>query len=449
MIKLRKLWFRRKAVSSMIGGIIFLVIFLAALVFMLVIGQQYDVYQTTAAAMQQKQIEMYSENLLAAYPGIANGGGNATPAPPASPTRFEVNCAGGKCNNYTLVLNNLGINSRITRIYISSDAVCESCVIDPSKNPAPNHFLALDASVNAGESSHYVVFWLPTIDDLSNCSNDSECRVSIVTARGRVFSFDWPFPTIQEETGARGGGTGIYIGPLVITFQKELITYTTSNLKKPPIPLGGTNGYWVLPKVSSGGIIIYIKVQTDVNVTHDVYLTPQTVFEIVQFSSPGAVNQFFTVAPITGGTKGFCQAFRNATSYNKDIDCNLSVYTGAGPHTPNGDPKNIVPYSACGASPLMYNTTCQGRYIIPKPNSTQIQNHEKGTPVIVAFAVSKASGDKSNLQNIQWSSVSVTSFLGLSYVYDNGHGPYLYGVTLPFITLCIGDTGNPPTWCSR
>jgi hypothetical protein len=444
---MRKLWFRRRGVSSMIGGILFLVIFLAALVFMLVLGQQYDVYQNTAAAMQQRQIDMYSENILAAYPGITNGLGDPTPAPPATPTRFEVDCGSGlRCNNYTVILNNLGINSRITRIYISSDTVCPSCVIDPSETAAPNHFRDSNAMVNAGESSHYVVFWLPASDDLSHCSKNSECRVSIVTARGRAFSFLWPFPTISGETGGRGGGTGIYIGPLVITFQKALITYTTSSLKTPPIPIGGGNGYWVLPQTSKG-IIIYIKIQTDVNVTHDVYLTPQTVFEIVQFNSPGAVNAFFTIAPISSS---FCNTgkFHDAT-FNGDIDCTLSVYAPANtPHTPDGDPNDVVKYAACNVAPKYYNDTtkCTGRYIIPKPTGP----NKKGPPVIVAFAVSKASGDKSNLQNIQggWTGSSVTSFLGLSYVYDNGDGLYLYGVTLPFIALCIGDKNIPPTACS-
>jgi hypothetical protein len=441
LMDLRKLWFRRRGVSSMIGGILFLVIFLAALVFMLVLGQQYDVYQNTAAAMQQRQIDMYSENILAAYPGITNGLGDPTPAPPATPTRFEVDCGSAlRCNNYTVVLNNLGINSRITRIYVSSDTVCPSCVIDASKTAAPNHFLDSDATVNAGESSHIVVFWLPTSDDLSHCSKNSECRVSVVTARGRVFSFLWPFPTISGQTGGQGGGTGIYIGPLVITFQKALITYTTSNLKTPPIPLGGTNGHWVLPQAN--GIIIYIKIQTDVNVTHNVYLTPQTVFEMVKLKNTGGAGEvlaFFTVAPIK---QSFCYSFQN--SYNPDVVCTLVTYTGAGPHTPDGDPNDIVSYDACGASPLTYNTTCVGRYIIPKPTAP----NQKGPPVIVAFAVSKASGKKANLQNLNWNSVSATSFLGLSYVYDNGDGPYLYGVTLPFIALCVGDKNNPPTACS-
>jgi hypothetical protein len=427
----------------MIGGIILLVVFIAALVFMITLSQQYDAYQTTAATMQQRQIDMYSENLLAAFPGITNGVGAPTPAPPATPTKFEVDCgSGSRCNNYTLVLNNLGINTKITRIYISSDTICPSCVIDPSNSSispaAPNRFLASDAMVNAGEPSHYVVFWLKAADDLSFCTKDSECRVSIVTARGRVFSFLWPFPTISGQTGGKGAGTGIYIGPLVITFQKALITYTTSTRANPPIPIEGPTGYWVLPQTKS--IIIYIKIQTDINVTHDVYLTPQTVFELVQFNSPGAVNYFFTIAPIS---QTICNGFKDAT-YNKDVICTLTTYTQGGAHTTSTDPNNVVAYQSCGASPLNYGTTCTGRYIIPKPT----EPNKKGPPVIVAFAVSKASGGKSNLQNIQWSSTSVTSFLGLSYVYDNGDGPYLYGVTLPFITLCIGDKNTPVTWCS-
>jgi hypothetical protein len=455
---MRKLWFRRKGVSTMIGGIILLIIFLAGLVFMAIVGQQYDVFQSTAAEMQQRQIDMYSENLLAAYPGVSNGLGNPVPPPPATPLSFQVSCGTTQCNNYTLTLNNLGINAQIVRIYINSATVCSSCILDPSATttPTPYRFRVSDRMVNSGESSHFVVFWLPSNVLLSSCTISSPCKVSVVTARGRVFSFLYPFPTVTAVSGAQGGGTGIYIGPLVITFQKALLTYTTGYQSLPIVPTGGGRGYWVIPSVSANeGIILYVKIQTDVGVKHDVYLTPQTVFELMQFIGPGAVNYFFLVAPISSG---FCNKFYNAT-YNNDIDCSLATYNNglAAQHTAHtapysGDPSSdVVAYAACGAPPSTYNTTCQARYIIPKPNPTQFKNHKRGSPVIVAFAVSGPSLGSNKLQttaNFQSGAV-VTSFLGLSYVYDNGTGLYLYGVTLPFIALCLGgtDKSGPPTTC--
>jgi hypothetical protein len=435
---MHKLKIRRRAVSTMIAGIIILVIFLSALVFMFVVSQQYDAYQTTAVAAQKQLADIYSENIIAVYPGVANGTGN------------PVGCGGGQqCSNYTLIVNNLGISTRIVRIYLNTTRCTgNNCVLDSSSAAAPNRFRASDGNVNQGESSHYVVFWLPSGTSLS-----TTCKVSIVTARGRVFSFLWPFPTIFSSSAAGPGGTGIYIGPLVITFQKALITYTDGVQSLPPIPLGSIGGspywYWVLPKTSGGGIIIYIKLQTDVGVQNDVYLTPQSVFEIAQFTSPGAVIPFFAVAPITSA---FCQYFVSAT-YNPDLDCTLSTYTSPGPHNNDGNPKSpgVVAYQKCGNPPQTYST-CPARYVIPKPDATQFQNHQKGTPVIVAFAVFVASGGSPgslNLQTIPWSNVAVTSFLGLSYVWDDGTGPYLYGVTLPFIAFCIGDTNTPPTACSR
>jgi hypothetical protein len=432
---MRKLWVRRKAVSSMIAGVIILSIFLVALVAMVLLSQQYDTYQATAEAMQQNLIDMYAENIMASYPGIVNGTGPQVP------------CVGSAsmCNNYTLIVNNLGPSSEVVRIYIdSSMAGCDPCVLDPA-SPSSNtgnatHFRASDRYVNPGEYSHNIVFWLPSTTSLTGCTNNSECKVSVVTSRGRVFSFLWPFPTVETVVSGGQGGTGIYIGPLVITFQKELITYTNSTLNKPPIPIGGDTGRWTLTPTESGGlggtIIVYIKIQTDINVTNDVYLTPQSVFEIAPYDNPGHLTAFFVIAPIT---RSFClSGFKYNPSYNKDLNCYLvdsqsnRVYPEAGGN--EGDLSHIVPYQACGVPPSQYSS-CTGRYVIPAP--TEIG--QRGPPVIVAFAVKDPSG--TTLNKVQYTDVSVTSFLGLSYVYENatGTGPYLYGVTLPFISACLGS----------
>jgi hypothetical protein len=434
---MRKLWFRRKAVSTMVGGIIILSIFFIALVAMVVLSQQYDTYQATAEEMQQKQIDLYAENFLASYPGIMNGTGTQ------AGSVWQVDCIGSvsTCNNYTLVVNNLGIGSQVVRLYIASSvAGCDPCVLDPARPASPDtgvvsRFRASDGYVNPGEYSHNVVFWLPSTIPLTGCTNSSECKVSLVTARGRVFSFLWPFPTAAAPATTGSGGTGIYIGPLVITFQKELITYTTDTVSIPPIPIGGDNGYWVLPSKSGGStMIIYIKIQTDINVTNDVYLTPQSVFEIARFDNPGQLSQFFVIAPIT---PTFCQTgFKYNSNYNKDLLCGLTDSNGHPVYQSSGNTGSlsiIVPYQACGKPPNLYST-CTGRYVIPKPTALG----ERGPPVIVAFAVSSASGTSPT--KTVFSDVAVTSYLGLSYVYENvtGAGPYLYGVTLPFIAGCVG-----------
>ncbi len=422
-----------------------LIIFLSTLVFMLLITQQYDAYQSTVAAMQQRQIDMYSENLLAAYPGVINGTGTLVGG------NFQVSCAGGsQCNNYTVIVNNPGIAAQVVRLYIfQAGSSCAPCIINPANATSPvaaNRFRVpknqIGDTVNSGESQHYMVFWLPSGTSLSGCGTSPGCKLSIATARGRVFSFLYPFPPSPLGSGGQSGGTGLYIGPLLITFQKELIEYTNNQVTTPPVPIGGDNGYWTLTPGGGNTIILYVKVQTDVNVTNDVYLTPQSVFELVRFDNPGVVNFFYAIAPIT---PTFCNTFKVApgaghpNGYNQDLNCNGVPYLAGGN---TGNIGNIVSYNACGQPPSTYDPAhCTGRYIIPKPTAQQLAAKQKGTPVIVAFAVSTVSGGTNKLQTIQnsWSGKSVTTFLGLSYVYNDGSGSYLYGVTLPFISACINN----------
>lgn len=432
---MRKLWVRRRAVSTMVGGIIILVIFLSALVFTFAITQEYDAYQATVTAMQQKQIDMYSENILASYPGVVNGTGSL------SGNAYQVTCAGGQCNNYTVLVNNLGITAKIVRIYMyQTGSTCNPCIFDSAGSPTMNRFRASDGIVNSGEYSHSLVFWLPATISLSSvCTTSVGCKVTIATARGRTFSFAWPFPFSSPGAGGTAGGTGLYLGPLVITFQKALVTYTNDHVTIPDVPIGGNNGYWVLNPGGNGGVIIlYVKIQTDVNVPNDVYLTPQSVFELVKIVNgqglSGNVNFFFAIAPLK---QSFCQTFIQ-NGYNNDLNnCPSAYYPVSGGN--DGNIGNIVPYANCGKPPATYETQCTGRYVIPKPT----QKDQKGTPIIVAFAVKVPSGVTRDLQKISnsWNGASVTSFLGLSYVYDDGTGggPYLFGVTLPFITMCISS----------
>ena len=67
---MRKLWIRRKAVSTMIGGVIVLGLFLTALVSVVFVSQQYDQYQTQVSRMSQFDIQRLSEYLVANPPGL-------------------------------------------------------------------------------------------------------------------------------------------------------------------------------------------------------------------------------------------------------------------------------------------------------------------------------------------------------------------------------------------
>jgi hypothetical protein len=182
---MRKLWFKRKGVSTIIGGIIVLTLFLTALTIMVFTSQQYDSYQTTVEMMNQKDIQSFSENLVAVYPGIYRSasvtGGSCTPS----------------CNTYDLMVSNqAGIGTEISRIYINSTfGGCTTlCVLDSASSPQPFHFLSSTGFVNPSEYGHLLIFYLNSTLTLPNVIGAN--TVAIVTSRGRVFSFQWSFPPV-------------------------------------------------------------------------------------------------------------------------------------------------------------------------------------------------------------------------------------------------------------
>jgi hypothetical protein len=452
---MRKLWIRRRGVETVIGGLIVLVLLLLSLIAMVVLTKQYDVYQSLVLGVQSGDTERYSENLQAVFPGLSwlwytN----------------DTSCGGGTCNTYNLTLSNLGISVQIIRIYITSVVApgCTTpCIINPtsSDTPSPFKFKASKGYINQGEYSHGIVFWLPYDNSTGKITLPRECKiggvrvdydcnsVTVVTARGRQFSFQYQMPYVATSSaGKSAGGTGIYIGPLVYVFQKGLVTYTTPSVLTPPMPIRGTPyGYWTIP--SNVPLIIYVKLQTDVNVTHDVYLTDQSVLELAQFTSPGSPTWFFIVAPIT---VKLCTQIAAADPQG-DIICSSDYGYDQTNSTGNtGNPNNLVYYLPCSASPSNYNSAnCPtARYRIPAPTDKQRDAGEKGTPVIVAFSAGCVvtspgkcgpGGGNAGARSIlnSWSGGSVTTYLGLTYVWndDKDTGSYLYGVTLPFVALCI------------
>lgn len=217
---MRKLWFRRKAVSSMIGGVIVLALFLTSLVAMITVTQQYDTYQNVVNEMSQKDIDRLSENVTVLYPGLT---GN-----------YTVNGCGGKCNQYNMTLsNNGGVAVQITRIYINSTGsgcttTAGPCVLDPAKSQTPTAytFKPSDSSLNVGELFHTVHFWLPQAVVLPNPTLTPSNTIWIVTARGRVFTFQWPFAPVGPQ-GGQGANPTIQTGLMKIAYNSS--TYKSAN----------------------------------------------------------------------------------------------------------------------------------------------------------------------------------------------------------------------------
>ena len=175
---------RRRAVSTIIGGLIILSLILTALGTMVFVSQQYDQYQQTDYMMAEFRDQGQSENLVANSPGL-----QANPA--------WSGCGG--CNMYNMSLSNLGgVGVQIARIYITSTGSgCTTlCILNPLSTTATSTSYAFKQStqfLNPGEVNHAVLLYLPGSVSLPSAYPPPN-TIAIVTSRGNVFSFQWPFP---------------------------------------------------------------------------------------------------------------------------------------------------------------------------------------------------------------------------------------------------------------
>lgn len=206
----------------MIGGVIVLALLLTALVSMVVVTQQYDVYQNIAEVMSQKDIDRISENVTAIYPGLS--------------ANYTVNGCGSKCTAYNMTLGNVGgVGLQIVRVYINSTQPSSGCtiavglcVINPTNSTTPTAyaFNMKEAYLNPGEMNHTVHLWLPGAIVLPNLQYQPRNTVWIVTSRGRVFTFQWPFPPVGAAGGS-GSNPTIQTGTMKIAYNSA--TYNSVN----------------------------------------------------------------------------------------------------------------------------------------------------------------------------------------------------------------------------
>lgn len=352
--------FNRRAVSTMIGGIIVLSLFLTALTAMVVVSQQNDYYQTIVDKMSQKDIDRFSENLIANYPGL-------------NPPTQGVTCTGSPtstCNQYDMTLSNVGglsnagsvggtlggtagsggggVSLQIVRIYVNSTTGSTGCSLPtpPATTPAyspcvllPDSawfsptpptpkaytFRATDALLNPGEFNHTLRFWLPCV---TSCSTSTNIflpggtgtiplnSIWIITARGRTFSFQWPFP--QSGPASSSIAANIFTGVMKIawtstsgsgTLSSQSDTCHAETKEKLSGPSGyhaGGNLYFVNPWITDSlladapdtiNLFIYAKFTNPFN--YQIQISTGNL--IMQVASSGSnAKQFFIGGPLVG-----------------------------------------------------------------------------------------------------------------------------------------------------
>jgi len=208
---MRKLWIRRKAVSTMIGGVIVLSLFLTALVSMVFVSQQYDQYQTQASRMSQFDVQGFSEYLVADPPGLTLVTSSTVPG-------WGSGC-GTTYNCYNMTVDNLGgVGVQIVRIYINStESGCTSlCALNPTLTITSYAFNQANSFLNPGEVNHVLVLALPADVALPNPPNAFPMNtIFVATIRGNVFSFQWPM-----EPQATPSGAAFSSGLLKVAYQR-------------------------------------------------------------------------------------------------------------------------------------------------------------------------------------------------------------------------------------
>src|SRR6266568_9610028 len=167
----------KKGMSTVFGGLFFVILILMGFNLMTWNFLQYDTYTGVVTSMKQRDQQAASENLAATAPGATAFAGNS----------FNIT-----------VSNTGGVSVTVTRVYIfnlspSGSTQCSTgvCIVDPVSpvNCAGNgNCVFANANVQVGENNHNIRVTGLTIND------GSGYKVVLSSSRGRQFSFYYPWP---------------------------------------------------------------------------------------------------------------------------------------------------------------------------------------------------------------------------------------------------------------
>jgi hypothetical protein len=204
----------KKGMSTVFGGLFFVILILMGFNLMLWSFIQYDAYNTTLRSMNQNDQLTISENLVPTNPGAQN---------------FTT-------TSFNIPVNNLGGTTvSISRIYIMNisptgssnctnlGASAGPCIVDSpgTQNCAGNGVCVFTSgNIAAGEINHLIHVSGVTLND------GSGYKVILSSTRGRLFSFFYPWPITPVNVGNPGGNFVTNIGPLSIYFDYKSFNFT-------------------------------------------------------------------------------------------------------------------------------------------------------------------------------------------------------------------------------
>ena len=232
----RRLARSKKGMSTIFGGLFFIILVLMSFNLMLWYFVQYDSYNRTITTMSERDQQAISENLVVNQPGASSFG--------ASSFNISVtNLGGSSVNIQRIYINNL---SPTGSAQCSSSASINPCTADTTSNTnscvsGVGCYLS-NGNIQLGELNHQIQVTGLTIND------GSGYKIVLSTTRGRLFSFYYPWP----QTLPSGGNGNLFltnIGPLALYFDYKSFNFTQgSQTQSQPafcVPSGTTILLWL------------------------------------------------------------------------------------------------------------------------------------------------------------------------------------------------------------
>ena len=445
---------RRRAVSTIIGGLVILTLILTALGTMVGISQQYDQYQQTVNKMAQYRNQQGSENLVANSPGMCPVVSNPNTAGCPAASSTTISGWGSGCtttyNCYNMSLSNVGgVGVQIARIYINSTGPaglgCSSpnpqpCILNPTGAIAPYAFNQANKFLNPGEVNHAVLLALPTAVTLPTLYY-SQNTIFIVTSRGNVFSFQWLFP-IQIFGGQ--SQSAFSVGTIKVAYQdiSPKGKGTTNNLCTPP---SGT--YNDLPPTATTA--------TGCDSSHDYYgasnnTSPNAPYCHNELEQPYVAHDnyaeklTFPTGVVVGTTMYFINPWvtnniledaRTDESASNPPTTQMYIYlnitnTGIKPYTVAGGTLDLTEYGSNHIAGkligIYYNATGTGQFYTA--NSTQTQTVAVGKTFYAIFKVTLIQlGTLDTTSPATWPPSSSAMFWGSLSLTNNVEGTSFVG----------------------
>jgi hypothetical protein len=227
----RRLARSKKGMSTVFGGLFFVILILMAFNVMLWSFIQYNAYNqvVTSAGMRDQQAR--SENLVFNAPGASGFNGNS----------FNIT-----------VSNQGGVTVTIARIYVenlapTNLAQCQgilACVI----NPPPSSMYFTGGNIAEGQLNHVITVRGITIGD------GSGYQVVLSTTRGRQFSFYYPWPVNALGT-SNSNSTNTAHGALDVKFDLNSFNFTEGHQTV-------SHPAWTVPYGNNGQVplVFWVKV---------------------------------------------------------------------------------------------------------------------------------------------------------------------------------------------